>query len=35
MNGTTKAPSRDAKLMIAADKNPNPHAEKDACTMSR
>ena len=35
MNGTTKAPSRDAKLMIATDKNPNPHAEKDTCTMNR
>ena len=34
MNGTTKAPSRDAKLMIATDKNPYPHAEKDACTMN-
>ena len=28
MNGTTKAPRRDAQLMIVTDKNPNPHAEK-------
>ena len=34
MNGTTKAPSRDAKLMITTDKNPNPHAEKDTCTIN-
>jgi len=29
MNGTTKAPSRDAQLMMVTDKNPNPHAEKE------
>jgi len=29
MNGTTKAPSRDAQLMIVTDKNPNPYAEKN------
>ena len=35
MNGTTKAPRRDAKLMIATDRNPNPHAENDTYTMNR
>jgi len=29
MNGTTKAPSRDAQLMMVTDKNPNPHAENN------
>jgi len=28
MNGTTKAPSRDAQLIMVTDRNPNPHAGK-------